>query len=350
MNTCSLILSAILLCSIAFALFFNFYHLVDKTVKHSESKSSTHILETYVSGYDIISKFSINVLKIKPDIFLSISILFYIMRMTVNITSKRIWTLVSWYLMSMIIIEFFDDLYFLVMDWVTKQHIVRNAHSLQIRATAVILWDYWDRVKNNINSSSSYDLSDWELKVPLTYESDYEMYFLWHDRWLFWISQCEEYLSLMRESMKKDKILLTCIGWSTNSIKDLIQHCHEIAYVKQKVSTSIHFSLTKKLRVTDQSPWAHRVLRHSRPIDMISLNMNQKSRILQDLTKFLHLNTRLWYHEHGILYHQGHLYFRPSDTGKTSISFAITGEFRLVIHCILLSDSTLTDEDLELLF
>ena len=89
-NTDSLFLSAILLCSIDFTLFFNFYYLVNKIVKYSESKLSTHILEIYISDYNIISKLLINVLKIKPDIFLLISILFYIIRITINIVNKRI--------------------------------------------------------------------------------------------------------------------------------------------------------------------------------------------------------------------------------------------------------------------
>lgn len=49
-------------------------------------------------------------------------------------------------------------------------------------------------------------------------------------------------------------------------------------------------------------------------------------------------------------YRRGHLYYGPPGTGKTSLSFALAGKFRLAIHCMSLSDQTLTDDDLGLLF
>ena len=40
----------------------------------------------------------------------------------------------------------------------------------------------------------------------------------------------------------------------------------------------------------------------------------------------------------------------PPGTGKTSLSFAIAGHFNLDVHCISLAESSITEEDLVLLF
>ena len=63
------------------------------------------------------------------------------------------------------------------MYWVTEQRMVKTARSLQARANVVLPWDYWDNMKSNIDPSNSFELSDWELKVPPTYQPDYGTYF-----------------------------------------------------------------------------------------------------------------------------------------------------------------------------
>jgi len=44
------------------------------------------------------------------------------------------------------------------------------------------------------------------------------------------------------------------------------------------------------------------------------------------------------------------LFYRPLGIGKTSLSFALASTFSLSIYIISLSDLTLTDEDLSILF
>lgn len=88
--TDNLTLIAILLCSVVFALSFVFRQHVDEIVNQQEKKSSTRIFEKYVSGYDIISELSMNILDIKSDIFLSIDLSFYIARIIANIASESI--------------------------------------------------------------------------------------------------------------------------------------------------------------------------------------------------------------------------------------------------------------------
>ena len=107
-------------------------------------------------------------------------------------------------LMSTVGIEFYDNLYSAIIDWVTDQHVVKNAHSLQARASMVLSWNYWDKIKSNIDPSYSFDLSDWGLKPP-KYLPNYGKYFCWHDERTFWIGRYKEQVSSV-DGSAKDKI------------------------------------------------------------------------------------------------------------------------------------------------
>lgn len=61
-----------------------------------------------------------SILDIKADAFLSVNIFLYIVWMTFMIASKNIWTLTQQYFLSTIVIDFYDDLYFNVLDYLIE--------------------------------------------------------------------------------------------------------------------------------------------------------------------------------------------------------------------------------------
>lgn len=69
-----------------------------------------------MSDYNVISKLLINILGIKLDIYFSIGLSIYIVRITINIANESIWTLVSRYLILTVVIESYDNLYSVVID------------------------------------------------------------------------------------------------------------------------------------------------------------------------------------------------------------------------------------------
>lgn len=183
--------------------------------------------------------------------------------------------------------------------------------------------------------------------MPSTYAPDYEAYYHWHEGRPFWIHRTRSSLAL--ESSLVNTILLKCNGRFTKPIKDLIEHCRRWDHEKQKACTEIRRSMNKELRNIDR-PWARTIQKRSRSMNTIILNVHEKSSIIEDLRQFLHLNTRELYHTRDIAYRRGLLLHEPPGTGKTSLSLALAEKFGLSIHCISLSDATLTDIDLEHLF
>ena len=85
-------------------------------------------------------------------------------------------------------------------------------------------------------------------------------------------------------------------------------------------------------------------------MDTILLNPKQKTKVIEDINKYLHPSSPRWYATRSILYYRGYLFHRPPRTGKTSLSFALTRIFRLDIFYISLLKPTLTESNLNWLF
>ncbi len=267
--------------------------------------------------------------------------------MTIDFACKSIIILILWYFLSSITIENYDDLYFCVLNWLIEQRSNESSRSLLVMINILDSWDYWNKAESNIDSNHDFDFSDWELQVSSTYAFDYEAYCHWHEGRSFWIHRTRSSLAL--ESSLVNTILLKCHDCFTKLIKHLIEHCRRWDYEKQKVCTKIRRSMNKELRNIDQS-WARTIHKRSRSMNMIILNIHEKFSIIENLRQFLHSNTRELYHMRDIAYRRELLLHEFSDTGKTSLSLTLTKKFDLSIHCISLSDATLTNIDLEHLF
>ena len=62
-----------------------------------------------------------------------------------------------------------------------------------------------------------------------------------------------------------------------------------------------------------------------------------KKNLLEDMRDYLHPSTRRWYSNRGIPYRRGYLLFGKPGTGKSSLSFAIAGYFKLKIYIVSLN-------------
>ena len=82
----------------------------------------------------------------------------------------------------------------------------------------------------------------------------------------------------------------------------------------------------------------------------IILSAQLKVKILLDMAEFLNEATARWYTRRGLPYRRGYLFSGAPGTGKTSISFAIAGVFRLPIYVLSLQDPTISENDLMILF
>ena len=328
----------------------------DRNVTASITQLPANILEAFIPGYSIISRFLLEILGFDITVAVSVCFLLFGFSTSVRFLWDQAYTYFEKHFTSFISIDSDDDLYEQVMDWVGHQPVSTHAKSLNAKS-AHYGWD--EDVSDEASSESADDraylnFSNWDSKVPPKYQPYFGSHkFRFRGKYFELSRQPKQVASagwggtVFRE---EEVLRLTCIGRSTQPLKDLISECQAHYFAKQSSKTIVRRPNTKEMRSRGRYPWTKVATRPSRPMDTVVLDHDQKDLVLKDINEYLHPASPRWYANRGIPYRRGYLFHGPPGTGKTSLSFAIAGIFGIDIYCISLLEPTLTEEDLGVLF
>jgi len=328
----------------------------NNTAGPSLTQLPANILEAFIPGYSIISKFLLDVLGFDISLAVSVCFLIFALGTSVQFLWRHAFAQFSKYFMSSISVDSDDDIYDHVMAWLAEQHMSQVSRSLMAKTGKESAWDSAeDRFgEYEMDSNTLFNFSNWDAKTPPRFEPYFGQHRFWHKRQLFFFErELKQVLASgwAGSTFKEDEtIKLTCIGRSTRPIKDLILECRERYLERGNSQTVVRRPSPKESRVRGRNVWTRVATRPSRPMETVVLNHDEKARILADINEYLHPATPAWYANRGIPYRRGYLFHGPPGTGKTSLSFALSGIFGLDIYCISLLEPTLTEEDLGLLF
>lgn len=315
-----------------------------------------NLLEAFIPGYSVISKFLFEVLGF--DITLAVSVCLLVFGLYTSI--KFLWTHAldqfREYFMSFVSVDSDDDIYFHVMNWLQSQTIVKESRSLVAKTGHESIWDLQDADTENksLDPNALLNFSNWDAKVPPKFQPYFGSHRFFHKGRYFEFKR--ETKSVATQGwggtvfQNDETIRLTCIGRSTQPIKNLINECRDSYLDKGKANTVVRRPAPKENRNRGRSVWNMVATRPSRPMETVVLDPAQKERILTDINEYLHPSTPRWYANRGIPYRRGYLFAGPPGTGKSSLAWAISGVFGLDIYCISLVEPTLTEEDLGIMF
>lgn len=96
--------------------------------------------------------------------------------------------------------------------------------------------------------------------------------------------------------------------------------------------------------------WSRAQARLRRPLSTVILDKQQKDIIVDDIRNFLTRSGVLWYQEKGLPLRLGYLFSGPPGTGKSSLAFALAGNFGLPVYMLNLSSPNFNDDNIEALF
>lgn len=281
-----------------------------------------NILEAFIPGYGIISRFLLEVLGF--DITVVVSISFLVFGLISSI--RYLWTHVSGqfkiHFMSFISIESEDDIYEHVMDWLGGQSVSKNSLCLMAR-TGTYAWDADDvdgiGDESDANMNELLNFSNWDSKIPPKFQPYFGKHKFWHKGRYFELRRetRQTMVSSGWSSMLRDEetLRLSCIGRSTQPIKDLIKECQDRYFDKKSSRTTIRRPATKEIRSRGRNPWTKVAKRPSRPMDTVVLENDQKEIVLADINEYLHPASPRWYANRGIPYRRGYLFHGPPGTG-----------------------------------
>lgn len=319
---------------------------------------SPSILEALVPGYGLISRYLLGTFGIDISIFVIIGIAAFALVRGGTYVWRMIERAFRYYLMCSVVIEQHDDLFEMVMAWLaTHQEVTSNTQQVRAKTQRGSNANDADDLgaDDALDEHGMFDYNKWSARTPPRYEPHYGSQFVWHKGRMFSFSlQRQEtgqkiQLSYNGTQDMDDVIQLDCIGRDIEPLKDLLRTIKVWSLNRQRYMTTIRHP-TPKDRARFGGTWSKTSSRPSRPMDTVILDPEQKKMIIDDMNEYLHPASAKWYATRGIPYRRGYLLHGPPGTGKTSLSFALAGTFKVEIYVISLQDLSLTEGDFMQLF
>ncbi|ERF75883.1 hypothetical protein EPUS_01249 [Endocarpon pusillum Z07020] len=313
----------------------------------------TSILDAFIPGYSFISKYLLDVFGFDISIIVSVLVLGFACTTGVHYIYRHLWASFLTYFTASVVIDAYDIIYDNLLSWAAEQEDLKRVRSLKVQSA-----DYTDDVDDlkgddNAAAGAIFNFNSWAAKVPPRYEPDTGYHWFRHKgHWFKFSRELNKVQGGWMGMMIQDQetVRLTVLGRSTKPIKDLILDTRDRNLSKQIAKTTVRRPSPKEQRGRGRQAWNKVAVRPSRPMGTVVLDSKQKAAILRDINDFLDPATTRWYSNRGIPYRRGILLYGPPGTGKTSLSFALAGVFGLDIYCMSLSEKTLSEEDLILLF
>jgi chaperone BCS1 len=312
------------------------------------------LLDALIPGYGLISQIIFRIFGFDIGLVVSGCLITYGLSIGGWILYYKCETLFSSYFMSNVQIEDHDRLFYQIMEWIAEQRMTKRSRSLKAVTKWVSAWYESDEERKAddddvLDESGIFNYEKWASTIPPQYEPNFGADRFWFQGRLFFFIRSRREKQVRMWGSGEDQFLdISCVGRSTEPIKELLNHIKKWTLKKDSRMTAIN----RPAPMEDRKgyAWDRQSLRPSRPMSTVSLDQEQKAGVVMDINEYLHPASARWYAARGIPYRRGYLFHGPPGTGKTSLSFALAGIFGLDIYCISLMEIGLTESDLSKLF
>jgi mitochondrial chaperone BCS1 len=309
------------------------------------------ILDAVIPGYSVLAETLLTHIGIDLSFYVSVVALLFAaltaFKVTISPTIDRIFSFIT----STVIVDEHDSIFDHILDWLSAQKTLQNHRILRAHTGGRSDDEEEDELglTNRGISDQIFNFNDFATQIPAKYEPHSSTGFFRHKGHIFRISREAERVQSEWSSAVRDreKFIITVVWRGTGPVKQLIEEARELSFSKRTSTTAI-LRPTPKAQRGAGNEWQTVSVRPSRSMNTVVLDDAQKLQCVSDINEFL--QAARWYSNRGIPYRRGYLFHGKPGTGKTSLSFALAGVFGLEIYCLSLSEITLTEEDLILLF
>ncbi|RWA04573.1 hypothetical protein EKO27_g10535 [Xylaria grammica] len=309
------------------------------------------LLDWFFPGFSMFASAVQKYLHIDLNLYIPMLLFIGMLVVCWNYASQYLWDQVEAYFMSVVDIRTDDEIYNILMAWVATQRFSQGARrfvvntSLSSRSWFLWRWDDEDE-------DDEYELDgsgEKRKKKALSYTPSFGSHYFWYRGrlLLFRRTANREQNSFMLVS-EREEISISCFGRNPWVLKELLLEAREKYIEKDEHKTQIYRGTTKSMSA-DPS-WQRCMSRASRPFSTVILNEDTKRELISDVTDYLNPITQRWYANRGIPYRRGYLLHGPPGTGKSSLSLALAGFFKMRIYIVSLSSVNATEEVLGNLF
>ncbi|RDW74588.1 BCS1 and AAA domain-containing protein [Aspergillus mulundensis] len=336
--------------------------------------SDTALLETFIPGYSMASRFLSTYLQIDLSSYIPYLILLAVIGATVRYIYNLLSALFEEHCISTAEIRHDDEVYNYLMYWLAQQPFTnRTTHFVagtRISGSA----RYYDSDDESEDGWGDADEIDDEGNVIGTDAEDFDTYWAKatardkHKKLRFTPSEGTHYfwfhgrpLAFIREKQDDknsgggyygygakapERLYVSCIGRDPAVLKELLLEAQR-CYVAKDSNNTVIYRGHKSGAYTE---WSRCMARAPRALSTVVLDKVQKDAFIDDIKEYLHPRTRRWYSNRGIPYRRGYLLHGPPGTGKTSLCFAAAGLLGLELYLLNLSSKSLDEDELMALF
>ncbi|KEF51492.1 uncharacterized protein A1O9_12409 [Exophiala aquamarina CBS 119918] len=317
------------------------------------------LIDTFIPGYSFFAQVLLS-LGVDISIIVSFAVFTVCAWTAVRYAFSPVFSFLLDAISSSVTVDQFDPIFNDMLNWVSEyKHFqdirVLRAHSPRQYHDDLDEVNLGDESQLRIHEQMSEDIifnfNDWAARAPPKFQPHQSSGFFWHKRRVFRITRSRERVASDwgPALYEREWMNILVLSLTAQPVKDLIEEAREF-HLRQRTSTTSIQRPTPKAQRGRRNVWTIVATRPSRSMATVVLGNDQKATVLKDINDFLHPRTARWYSNRGIPYRRGYLFHGPPGTGKTSLSFAIAGVFGLDIYCLALSEVSLTEEDLILLF
>lgn len=256
---------------------------------------------------------------------------------------QQIWSSFSDLLVSSVTVSSEEDLFTYLVNWMGEKRTLRADQTLNA-STNVLVDDRRRRVRRDMDVDEATPKTNRDSKIR--YEQSQGTQWLIHRQTIFFVrrSMGDGYTYYGNRNKRIEDLTISCLGRSTQPIKDLMEEVYRQNKDKERTMTVIRrpFSGGYSSRLS----WSRLTSKPRRPLDTVILDATEKAKVLNDVDEYMSEQTAAYYGDRGIPYRRGYLFWGPPGTGKTSFCLALAAKFNLDVYVLTLLDHELTDSDL----
>lgn len=253
-----------------------------------------------------------------------------------------------------------DEIYNYLMAWVANQGFAKRSRrfvaNTNLNSRSWFLWrwdddDDDDEAEEDGTTTSRMSLIGGKRRKALAYTPTFgSHYFVYKARLCVFRRDrgSDRSISLLVAS-EKEEISVSCFGRDPRVLKELLLEARA-QFMKRDAAKTLIYRGTLRSSASAEPTWQRMMARVSRPFSTVILNERVKQDLIADVTDYLNPATRRWYANRGIPYRRGYLLHGPPGTGKSSLSLALAGFFKMRIYIVSLSSLSSTEENLATLF
>lgn len=260
------------------------------------------------------------------------------------------------YFVSSFTVRTDDEAYDMLMLWTTRQTFAQNTRHFIANTNVFSRNSYQWRYNEDDESDDEDDGAEVDedcvsekdgtsdKKNLLRFTPSPGRHWFWYKRRLLCFDRQEnKEQQNFRNANECEVLSISCFGRDPTILKELLNDARAMYLKKDDLKTLIY-------RATTSHYWQRCMSRPNRPFSTVILPQDMKKNIITDAGDYLDRNTRRWYANRGIPYRRGYLLHGPPGTGKSSLSLALAGYFRMKIYIVSLSSKGLNEENLASLF